>query len=166
MIKTHCRENLFQIKNLLQQLTLDAYKHPRELLSGASIGAHVRHVLEFYTCLLNNDGVVNYDKRERNQEVENSPQEAINLINRIIDQLNLPHNDQEITIEGVYSSANEKAHQFKTSLYREFAYCLEHSIHHQALIKISLIELGLNPLVDENFGLAPATILYKAACVQ
>jgi hypothetical protein len=41
------------------------------------------------------------------------------------------------------------------------AYCLEHTIHHQALIKIGLMELNLIHLIDQHFGVAPATIRFK-----
>jgi len=161
MIRINCRENLFQIKNLLQHLDDEAYQHPSAMLSGASIGAHVRHVLEFYSCLLSSKGIVNYDKRQRNQQVENSTQAAIGLINQVVDILALTHEDYAIILEGVYSPNSDDVLQLKTSLNRELVYCLEHSIHHQALIKISLIELGELELIDQSFGIAPATLRFR-----
>lgn len=161
MIKNLCLQNLLQIKSLLLQISEEAYRHHSNFLSGASIGAHVRHVLEFYTCLLGSEGIVNYDKRERNQLTENSPQAAIQLINKIVDLLTMTREDEALIIEGIYSPADEHEQQFISSLNRELAYCLEHSIHHQALMKISLIELNLSHLIDHTFGLAPATIRYK-----
>lgn len=54
----------------------------------------------------------------------------------------------------------------KTFINRELAYCLEHSIHHQALIKVGLKEQNIENLIDENFGVAPATIRHKQKCAQ
>jgi len=44
---------------------------------------------------------------------------------------------------------------------RELAYCIEHSIHHQAIIKAGLISMGLNKLTDDHFGVAYSTIRYR-----
>ncbi len=45
----YCKQNLLELKELLQKLSEEQYSRPSEILSGASIGQHLRHVLEFYT---------------------------------------------------------------------------------------------------------------------
>jgi hypothetical protein len=48
---------------------------------------------------------------------------------------------------------------------RELLYNLEHCIHHQALIKVAVLQ---NPtiLLSENFGVAHSTIEYRKQCAQ
>ena len=47
----------------------------------------------------------------------------------------------------------------------ELIYNLEHSIHHQALIKVAVLKNSAIQL-SENFGVAKSTIEYRNQCVQ
>jgi len=51
-MKAVAKENLIQIKDLLGNITAAHYTTKPEILSGASIGQHVRHILEFYLLLV------------------------------------------------------------------------------------------------------------------
>ena len=55
--------------------------------------------------------------------------------------------------------------KIETNYYREILYNLEHTIHHMALIRVGLGEIG-RILVDEDFGVAPSTIKFRQQCVQ
>ncbi|GAF03310.1 hypothetical protein [Saccharicrinis fermentans] len=67
MIET-AKNNLKQLRDLLEKLSNDDYSTRPEVLLGASIGEHYRHVLEFYLLLVSgsNAGVISYDSRKRN----------------------------------------------------------------------------------------------------
>jgi hypothetical protein len=41
----------------------------------------------------------------------------------------------------------------------------EHTIHHMALIRVGLRELG-DIRVDDSYGVAPSTLKYRKQCVQ
>ena len=61
-------QNVFvQISESLEQLTCEQYCKPSKILFGATIGQHVRHIIELFICLDNGygTGVVNYEKRKR-----------------------------------------------------------------------------------------------------
>lgn len=160
---TYCKNNLREIKQLIASLNTEQYTHKSSLLSGASIGQHVRHILEFYLCLIYGIkvGKVNYDKRERDLKIEMDLTFAAYTIDKICSNLPTSNHDLEILLEGNFSSNEGEITTIKTSFNRELAYCLEHSIHHQALIKIGLIEQQVAHLVGDDFGVAPATIRYK-----
>lgn len=164
----HCKENLQQIKTLIASFEEGQYGYKSQLLSDASIGQHVRHILEFYLCVINgvSRGFINYDNRDRDPELEQNPVSAISCIDRICDNIECLSTDQEINLVGNFSSETETLKTIRTSTDRELAYCLEHSIHHQALIKIGLIEQKMDHLINEGFGVAPATIRYKQQCAQ
>lgn len=164
----HCKYNLLEIKSLLNNINTVDYSKPLSLLSASTIGQHVRHILEFYTCLIasKNTGIVNYDNRKRNIEIETNIKFAQEQIDWIIENLMLDNRNIQFTLEGNYTTESDKIIAIPTTYQRELAYCLEHSIHHQALIKVGLKELELENVINENFGVAPATIRHKKQCAQ
>ena len=167
-MKTYCQENLNEIKSVLLQLNDEQYSYPSITLFGASIGQHVRHILEFYQSLFTGLGIktVNYDNRKRNLLIENDLNYAIQIINEINSNLAKEIIDEMLVLEGNFCTEEDDKTQIQTSLFRELAYCLEHSIHHQALIKVGLLEVNCLNFIDDTFGLAPATIRYRNLCVQ
>jgi uncharacterized damage-inducible protein DinB len=160
MIKD-CITNLMEQQELLLKLSDKQYQHQSELLSGASIGQHLRHVVEFYDCLLNglSQEKINYEKRARSLELENNRKTAIKKISSIIEQLlSLGLNSR------LYLEIEDTI--IATSVERELYYNLEHSIHHQALIKVGLKEQNIGNMVSADFGVAPSTLKYRKQCVE
>ncbi|WP_299782643.1 DinB family protein [uncultured Formosa sp.] len=167
-MKTYCQENLNEIKSVLHQLLDEQYQHKSSTMFGATIGQHVRHILEFYQSVINGlkTKTINYDNRKRNLLIETETQYAIQIIDEINTALNQIKGDTLLVLEGDFSAEDRKQIQIQTSFLRELAYCLEHSIHHQALIKVGLLELNSMSFIDDTFGLAPATIRYRKTCAQ
>jgi hypothetical protein len=164
----YCKENLEEIKALISSLEKEQYHYKSQLLSDSSIGQHIRHILEFYLSIFKglNQGVVNYDNRERDLNLETNPVFAISCIDRLCKDIQELHPQQEILLTGNFYAEGETLKAIKTSIERELAYCLEHSIHHQALIKIGLIEQKIDHLINESFGVAASTIRHKQQCAQ
>lgn len=163
MIEKYCKQNLEELSALILQMKSDDYKKPLDSLSGSSIGQHIRHIVEFYQCLHKGlySTIVNYDRRERELQLENDIRFAVYTIDKIRTNIFIGMEDFSMTLKGDFSDGDGTILLIGTSFYRELAYCLEHSIHHQALIKIGLIELKNLRLIDENFGVAPATIRFR-----
>ena len=55
---------------------------------------------------------------------------------------------------------NENEVRFESNYNRELMYNLEHTIHHQALIKVA-INVFTDMLLPEDFGVAPSTMQYR-----
>lgn len=167
-MKTYCQENLNEIKKLLLLLTEEQYDHKSILLSQASIGQHVRHIIEFYqSVIFGLEGkMINYDNRKRNLLIETDSNYAVEIIDEINAFLKQDIIDEPIILEGNFCAEEDQEIKIQTSFLRELAYCLEHSIHHQALIKVGLLELDCLPYIDETFGIAPATIRHRKVCAQ
>lgn len=163
-MQTECQENLDSIGSLLEKLNPNQYQFPSHYLSGASIGQHIRHIIEFYTCLsqaFKEREAVNYDQRKRAMLLEKEPAEAVKAIRQIIKWLQSEKIVGEISHVATYSATKDQFCVLPSSFQRELAYCLEHSIHHQALIKIGLFEQGLSNLIDQEFGVATSTIKFR-----
>lgn len=167
-MKLYCQENLIEIKKVLLKLTKEQYAFSSQTLFGASIGQHTRHILEFYQSVSIGleTKMINYDNRKRNLLLETDKDFAIQIIEQINAFLSKDSTDEPLVLEGNFCADEGKETKIKTSFYRELAYCLEHSIHHQALIKVGLLELQCLHYIDETFGLAPATIRHRKICVQ
>lgn len=65
-MKAECKQNLEQISGLLEKLSPQQYNYKSKFLSGATIGQHIRHILEFYICIReavdSKMTAINYDK--------------------------------------------------------------------------------------------------------
>lgn len=161
-------ENLKQLANLLEKIPVEAYQKKIDILSGSSIGQHMRHILEFYQIVVEaQKNTLSYDNRKRELIIQEDPKVALARIASISESLLNTDNDREINLDADFTSSGEKTQHLKSSIGREIAYCIEHSIHHQALIKAGLIALNLKHLVSEDFGVAYSTIRYnKKVCAQ
>lgn len=162
---TYCKHNLESLQLLLKGLDDADYTAPLEYLSDSTIGQHTRHVIEFYQCLLNANDSVNYDARKRNNLLQTDRAKAIEAISVISAALD-ESEDKDVIVAGNFSISDENTQEFKSTFLRELAYCLDHSIHHQALIKVGMKELNKEHLIPKNFGVAPATIRHLTTCAQ
>ncbi len=168
-MKRHIINNLVEINELLKGLSQDQYNRKLEILTNASIGQHIRHILEFYQCLFSSEQSkeVNYDSRQRDLKLETDVYNASEMTEKIINALQDIKSDFLVTFIADYSTEeNKQPDRIQSSFYRELAYNLEHSIHHQALIKVAITEMQLTSLVKETFGYAPSTIRHIKICAQ
>lgn len=156
------KANFIQIITLLNQLNDNEYTYCHIELSNATIGEHTRHIIEMYQSLLKNydSKIVNYDKRERNISIQTDKVVAINAIDLILENIELENT--EMTLE---QGIDEITFQVKTNYFRELLYNLEHSIHHQALIKVAVLK-NKNIQLCPEFGVAKSTIEYRNQCAQ
>ena len=83
-MKLAAKENLIQLMRLLKAISESDYTRKNEILSGATISQHIRHILEFYLLLIAGSftNTINYDKRERDGAIENHPSNAIKKIEK------------------------------------------------------------------------------------
>jgi hypothetical protein len=159
-------QNVFiQLTASLDLLNDEQYVYAGKTLSNATIGQHVRHIIEMFICLEEGyaGGVVNYENRKRDSKIETEKDFAISLLEKIYEGLN-KHN-KALVLEAAYDESTNELLQFGTSYYREIAYNLEHTIHHMALIKVGIREVSDIEISDE-FGVASSTIKFRTACAQ
>jgi hypothetical protein len=159
-------QNVFvQLTETLNQLTDPEYIQPSKILFNASIGQHVRHIIELFLCLEKGyeTGVVNYEKRKRDYQIETNKDLAIQLVKDIYHRLERPNIELVMEAEDYENAATVVA--IPSNYYREIAYNLEHTIHHMALIRVGINEVSTIELPQE-FGVAYSTIKYRQQCAQ
>lgn len=162
MLVQSIKNNLTENIELLHQLTNEEFTHKNPELSNATIGEHMRHIIELFQCLLDNyeDGQINYDNRKRNLLLQTDKNAAISIIEKLITEIEKPN--KSLALAHNYSSPIEV---LQTNYFRELLYNLEHSIHHQALIKVALYNFP-NIKISESIGVAPSTLEYRHQCAQ
>jgi hypothetical protein len=157
---------LLQVKKLTIVLSEEVYCRPLHVLSGSTIGQHIRHIIEFYTCLLSQQQkqVINYDLRKRNQLIEEYPKSCALAIDEILaklDEFSAEFESKPLQFENCNLKTDIKFSRITTSLERELVYCLDHCIHHQYFIKIGLTSMKLGHYLHEDFGIAPSTLIHR-----
>jgi hypothetical protein len=162
MLITAIHHSLDELIGLLSQLSDREYANPCCELSNATIGEHTRHIIEMFQCLEQNyeSGLVNYDNRARDIVIQTNTEFACRKMAEIKNSLGRP--DKTIRLQQVIDG---QAINIESNYARELLYNLEHCIHHQALIKVALLQCT-QVKVDDNFGVARSTIEYRNQCVQ
>lgn len=122
----------------------------------------MRHIIELFQCLENQyeNEQINYDIRKRDYNIETNVEVALNAIETIINSIEKPNKNlilqQEVDGDVLFIETNYR---------RELLYNLEHCIHHQALIKVALLQMS-HLKFNDNFGVARSTIEYRKKCAQ
>lgn len=159
-------EQLTLLRAFLQAMNTNDYVQKIDILFDCSIGMHVRHVLEFYNCLLDgvqNDGIINYDLRQRDIRLENDPNAAFGIIDQIIVLLrNESRKETSLIIHSGVEEEEDKTYHL-SSFKRELLYLSEHTTHHMATIRMAAQLLAVDYDFPAGFGLAPSTIKYRIA---
>ena len=160
---------LRQLRDLLLGMSDEQYRARPAGLPG-SVGGHVRHCLDHVAALLGalDSSSLDYDRRQRGTDVETRRAAALAAIELQTRQLL----DVPTGVEGrplrlsVIVSSDAAPVVVETTVGREMAFVLSHTIHHNALIGVLAAALGV-PL-PERFGYAPSTIahLEKAKCAR
>ncbi|CAN5516487.1 hypothetical protein BH10BAC1_BH10BAC1_19390 [soil metagenome] len=159
MLKEAAIKQLESIRSILVQIESTDYMAELTTLKKASIGKHVRHIVEFYECLLYNstNDTVNYDERKRNILLEENLTFALDFITEIIDTLEAINSNKRLILVSNYEN---QSISMESSLYREITYNIEHTVHHLAIISIAIpIHFDYINLAAD-FGYADSTIKY------
>ncbi len=165
LLKQPIQHVFVQLSETLDQLTNDEYIQPSKTLFNATIGQHVRHIIELFLCLEKgyDEGIVNYEKRARDYRIETDKVVAAVLLKEVYKNIERPN--REIMLEAEdYCDANGVV-AVPSNYYRELVYNLEHTIHHMALIRVGIKEVSSVNLPEE-FGVAYSTVKYRKECAQ
>lgn len=165
LLKKPIQHVFVQLSEILKQLSDEEYCMQSQTLSNATIGQHLRHIIELFQCLETGyeSGVVNYEKRKRDYRIETEKERAHHLLAELYEKLEKP--DKELMLEAEDYCDTLETVTVSTNYYRELVYNLEHTIHHMALIRVGVNEVSMVELPEE-FGVAYSTIKYRQQCAQ
>lgn len=155
---------LEQVRDVIIEMPASMYRaRPAARVSG-SIGEHVRHCLDHVSALVAAmyGDELSYDRRSRGTTVENERGIAADEIRQLVSRLEAQaavRLDRPVTLWSLLD-AKGTAVAIRTTIGREIAFVIQHTIHHCALIAVLLEWQGV--LVPAGFGLAPSTAKARA----
>ncbi len=158
---------LRQALGLLEQLEDTVYSTAAPGFAPHRVGGHLRHVLEFYQCFLEglDSSHIDYDSRRRDEALELSRAGASKAIRSVIHALETRSGVREERIVWVRLEDAEETRVrdtfMESSLSRELQVLSSHTIHHFALIAMTLRAHGIQ--IDPDFGMAPSTLRHLAS---
>lgn len=151
-------KNLERGIKLLSNISDEQYANKTIPPYFSSIGCHMRHILDLFSCVLNGykNGEIDLTKRERNEIVEIKTENGIEYFNSIIHQIKqLSENDltsQILVIDDLGLGKVDATYTLGAILMQ----AQSHAIHHYASIGYSIHQLGIE-LPDADFGYNPTT---------
>lgn len=158
---------LRQAVDLLRRFNDDTYARPTtDRPRAAGIGPHLRHCLDFYRCFLRDldGGRIDYDRRDREGELETSVLAALATIESVMTDLAAIDREQahrEIEVHHDEMPGEEPVTSWQCSTVgRELRFLASHTVHHYALIAHLARGQGIEP--ETHFGVAPATLEFWA----
>src|SRR3954447_14950850 len=111
-----------QLSESLKSLSDEEYIQPSRILFNATIGQHVRHIIELFLCLEKgyDTGVINYEKRKRDLRIQTDKDFADLLLHEIYSHLQRANKD--LLLEGAYDAHSVEEISIDTNYYREIVY--------------------------------------------
>jgi len=158
-------ETVQQAKEFLLGLSAENYQVVIKPHFASSAGTHMRHILDHYLAIKDglNQGLINYNKRNRYSNIESCPETALLQWQEIEQWLtDVSQLDADMPLSVVCETSINKTQntQTKSTLARELVFVSSHAIHHFSLLAVINSLLGNKD--EENFGIAPST----ATCIR
>ncbi len=130
------------------------------------VGAHLRHVVEHYEALIDGLrlGVVDYDGRPRDRQLETSPtlaRDRLLGLRQVLGQWTPEMLDRPVQVLGQGGITGDFDFCVASSVGRELAFLASHAVHHFALLVEHLRRHGVP--VPAHFGKAPGTVANEIA---
>jgi len=149
-------KNLERTKNILSLLSDEHFSSSSIPPYYSSIGSHIRHILDFYDCMLVKSNMIDLTARKRQTEVEINCKRALEYYSDVFNKISkLEESDLNRTVivtDDLGLGNTEIKYTFSSLL----AQANSHTTHHYAIINYILEGLGLS-VKDENFGYNPTT---------
>ena len=138
-------------------------------VASSTIGAHYRHVLEHFLCLLDGlaSGRINYDARKRDTKIESSITYARVITEGLIDDFRAISPalfGRECSVIYTVAYGESEPDEVRSTVAREVMFSVGHAIHHYAIIKLLCAGLGLQ--LPYEFGVAPSTLKHAAMAAR
>jgi hypothetical protein len=142
---------------LLDNLTDEIFCNSTVSPYYSSLGSHIRHILDFYGCILNVnwDSEIDLTARSRNRAIESECTRARQYLNLIIDALTTFECDMSDSIV-VFDDLGLGKVKITYTYGALFSQANSHTIHHYAIINYILEGLNIS-INDPDFGYNPTT---------
>jgi hypothetical protein len=141
---------------------IDLVEKLDDAVFATKVGAHFRHIVEFYECFLSGleTACVDYDKRKRDESIANNRNRASTRMRTLIRRLERAGECADDSLLAVRIEGSDSGVLLRSSVARELQALSSHTVHHFALIALTLKGYGVD--VNPTFGVSPSTLRYEA----
>lgn len=148
-----------QLVKLLGNLADDEYTLPVAVMGNASIGQHLRHIIEFFQELVKgyDEGHVYYHKRKRDLQLETDRSFAVETLAGLVTKIHLRDKGLLVFTD---EAPGPDAVVVRSSYGRELMYNIDHTVHHMALIRVA-VNLVAKGELPADFGVASSTLHFR-----
>ncbi|MEO5600939.1 MAG: hypothetical protein ABIR06_08435 [Cyclobacteriaceae bacterium] len=122
-VANYVGENLIEVKAMVEWLNDKQYSSPLEVLSGSSIGQHIRHILEIYAEGIKSDRHICYDNRKRDRDIERNRLQAMSVMDELQLLLSSLKEDRRIEMNANYSTSTSLTLTFQSKLIPRTSLC-------------------------------------------
>lgn len=145
---------------LLAVLSADRYARRLPVAYNASIGGHLRHIIDHYESFFAalESGDLDYENLACSTEIETDARLAARILGSIADRLLALGEDTE-SLSLAYRVETSPSRHSSSSVLRELEFLLSHTVHHYALVAVMCRLQHHEP--EESFGIAPSTLRYQ-----
>lgn len=160
----NCARLFQQGRALVASLATELYGARLEIGGFSTVGAHLRHAIDYLDCLLAglDSRSIDYTARRRALEVEHSPEAGLRELARCIEALEkLDPRRERIAVE---VRCDEGDAWVASTLARELHFVASHTVHHFALIRLTLA--GLGQATPADFGVSPSTLAHRERSLE
>lgn len=151
--------------DMINQLPADKYNHVERPYFESCLGKHIRHIVDHYLCFIRDvgQGLIDYEKRERDTQTETDKTYALAVINEISQFFIRAEKeglcDKPLSVLLCSDVTLPEGEATQSSIRRELQFLHGHSVHHYALIAAMLRFYGVD--TSREFGVAPSTLLHE-----
>jgi hypothetical protein len=150
--------NLERAERLIQLLDKRSYSNTKTGPYYSSIGGHLRHVFDIFACIVRgvDSGIVDLTDRRRGTLAETDPDEALEYLNSVIQDLSGLKGIDPSTPVTIVDDLGFGKKEIPSTLGAGLCQAHSHAIHHFACIGYLLHLQGIE-LPDSCFGYNPTT---------
>jgi hypothetical protein len=159
---TQANTELIQMNMTWLRQAVDLIETLDDVVFATKVGAHFRHIVEFYECFLNGleTACIDYDRRKRDESIEKSTHRAAARIRVVMRRLYQAMKYDDDALLAVRIEGSDSAVLLRSSVARELLALSSHTVHHFALIAMTLKGYGVE--VSPSFGVSLSTLRYEA----
>lgn len=154
-------QTLLQLECFVTELSPEHYRQVFGVQGRHTLGKHVRHIIDHYDALLDEDVLsgetrLDYEHRQRDSALEESPTLAAEHLGSIRHRLGALQEASPRNSLRLAYPAMESTLELDSSPGRELAFLTSHTIHHMAIIGLLAESIGI--VLPETFGVHPSTL--------
>ncbi len=148
---------LLKSKSLLNELSDQQLSDTTVSPYYSCVGSHIRHILDFFDCILDGmtSGTIDLTARNRDELIASNCNYAVENVDRILNRLYSLNTDFDTPFD-VVDDLGQGSITVRHTLGGVLAQANSHTIHHYAIISYILDRLQIE-VRDATFGYNPTT---------